>query len=131
MGLDILLGHTPQSPSSVFTPGSERSTDPILPHRPTSSSSSNHEPPAFAVVFLDNQMPVMCGLDVVKELKMVHQRHDLFVVGVTGNATLEDQREFREAGADEVLTKPVRNDQLGVVLASASERWHNRFIMSR
>ena len=40
----------------------------------------------FAVVFLDNQMPIMSGLKVVEMLRRLN-RHD-FVVGVTGNALL-------------------------------------------
>jgi CheY-like chemotaxis protein len=40
----------------------------------------------FAVVFLDNQMPIMSGLKVVERLRKL-KRHD-FVVGVTGNALL-------------------------------------------
>lgn len=52
----------------------------------------------FAVVFLDNQMPVMSGLSMVAKLREAG-RND-FVVGVTGNALLSDQEEYLEAGVD-------------------------------
>lgn len=52
----------------------------------------------FAVVFLDNQMPVMSGLSMVTRLREAG-RND-FVVGVTGNALLSDQEEYLEAGVD-------------------------------
>lgn len=52
----------------------------------------------FAVVFLDNQMPVMSGLSMVTKLREAG-RND-FVVGVTGNALLLDQEEYLEAGVD-------------------------------
>ena len=52
----------------------------------------------FAVVFLDNQMPVMSGLTMVTKLRKAG-RND-FVVGVTGNALLLDQEEYLEAGVD-------------------------------
>ncbi|KAH9057453.1 hypothetical protein EDB87DRAFT_1565234 [Lactarius vividus] len=74
----------------------------------------------FAVVFLDNQMPVMSGLSMVAKLREAG-RSD-FVVGVTGNALLSDQEEYLEAGVDRVLTKPVRERNLRSMLALASER---------
>ncbi|KAI9458429.1 hypothetical protein BJY52DRAFT_430616 [Lactarius psammicola] len=74
----------------------------------------------FAIVFLDNQMPVMSGLSMVAKLREAG-RSD-FVVGVTGNALLSDQEEYLEAGVDRVLTKPVRERNLRSMLALASER---------
>lgn len=58
---------------------------------------SGHGGP-FAVVFLDNQMPVMSGLTMVAKLRKAGRTD--FVVGVTGNALLLDQEEYLEAGVD-------------------------------
>ncbi|KAK7033443.1 histidine kinase domain-containing protein [Favolaschia claudopus] len=63
------------------------------------------EPHTYDLVCLDNFMPVMTGEDAVKELR-AHDRDD-FIVGCTGNALTEDQESYREAGADEVMVKPV------------------------
>lgn len=52
----------------------------------------------FAVVFLDNQMPLMSGLSMVAKLRKAGRKD--FVVGVTGNALLSDQEEYLEAGVD-------------------------------
>jgi osomolarity two-component system sensor histidine kinase SLN1 len=52
----------------------------------------------FALVFLDNQMPVMSGVEMVRKLRKLG-RNDL-IVGVTGNALLPDQEEYLAAGAD-------------------------------
>ena len=52
----------------------------------------------FAIVFLDNQMPVMSGLSMVTKLREAG-RND-FVVGVTGNALLSDQEGYLQAGVD-------------------------------
>jgi len=52
----------------------------------------------FAVVFLDNQMPVLSGVEMVRKLRQLG-RKDL-IVGVTGNALLPDQEEYLAAGAD-------------------------------
>jgi osomolarity two-component system sensor histidine kinase SLN1 len=53
----------------------------------------------FAVVFLDNQMPVLSGLQAVARLRGAGRRD--FVVGVTGNALLSDQEEYIDAGVDQ------------------------------
>ncbi|KAJ7066462.1 histidine kinase [Mycena amicta] len=91
-----------------------------------SSASAEPEPPPlvgeprFAVVFLDNQMPKLSGVKVVERLRAM-KRTDL-VVGVTGNALLTDQKEYLDAGADHVLTKPVLEASLRKMLVLADAR---------
>ena len=55
----------------------------------------------FAITFLDNQMPIMSGVEMVRKLRMLG-RDDL-IVGVTGNALLPDQEEYLGAGADQYV----------------------------
>ena len=55
----------------------------------------------YAITFLDNQMPIMSGVEMVKNLRALG-REDL-IVGVTGNALLQDQEEYVEAGADQYV----------------------------
>ncbi|KAF6761807.1 hypothetical protein DFP72DRAFT_879693 [Ephemerocybe angulata] len=86
-------------------------------------SQSEQPPPKegkYAVVFLDNQMPVMSGVKAVEKLREMG-RSD-FVVGVTGNALLTDQQEYLSAGVDKVLTKPVLEIGLREMLVAAEER---------
>ncbi|KAI9464687.1 Tco5, signal transduction HAMP domain histidine kinase [Boletus coccyginus] len=78
------------------------------------------KPSRYDVVFLDNQMPIMSGLEVVAKLREMG-RHD-FVVGVTGNALIGDQKEYFEAGVDHILTKPVFEPSLVHMLTIADER---------
>ena len=96
----------------------------------------------FAITFLDNQMPIMSGVEMVRKLRALG-REDL-IVGVTGNALLQDQEEYVEAGADQcvlitvvlsashvlfsssVLTKPVREENLRGMLSIADERRKTR-----
>lgn len=75
---------------------------------------------AYDAVFLDNQMPVMSGLEVVSKLREMG-RGD-FVVGVTGNALIHDQKEYSEAGVDHILTKPVFESSIVKMLTIADER---------
>lgn len=59
----------------------------------------------YDLICLDNFMPEMTGEEAVRELRA--QDRDDFVVGCTGNALTEDQVSYKDAGADEVLTKPI------------------------
>ncbi|CAL1717262.1 unnamed protein product [Somion occarium] len=74
----------------------------------------------FSIIFLDNQMPVLSGLEAVAKLRAMGRRD--FVVGVTGNALLTDQQEYLEAGVDHVLTKPVYEKSLKGMLSIADDR---------
>ncbi|KAM0753644.1 hypothetical protein T439DRAFT_322531 [Meredithblackwellia eburnea MCA 4105] len=74
----------------------------------------------FDIIFLDNQMPVMTGIQLAARLKA--QKRDDLVVGVTANALLEDQEEFVAAGASTVLTKPVKEGDLKRLLIIADQK---------
>ncbi|EIN11063.1 hypothetical protein PUNSTDRAFT_85601 [Punctularia strigosozonata HHB-11173 SS5] len=104
--------------SSNTTPASES-----VPSDPGSSSSVASSPAAerkYAIIFLDNQMPVLSGIQAVARLR--RDGRDDFVVGVTGNALLSDQEEYLEAGANHVLTKPVLEKSLKNMLSLAHRR---------
>lgn len=91
---------------SVDTPGSnegEYFADDRVPNSSPSRGIGGPPTPGtsegkFALVFLDNQMPVMSGVEMVEKLRKLG-RKDL-IVGVTGNALLPDQEEYLAAGAD-------------------------------
>ncbi|KAF9454382.1 hypothetical protein P691DRAFT_797172 [Macrolepiota fuliginosa MF-IS2] len=130
VALEMILGRRISLPTS--TPSSDyskREAKPILEQEITPGSTSASTPTGtpdehkYAVVFLDNQMPVMSGLKVVEKLRELG-RGD-FVVGVTGNALLTDQQEYLDAGVDKVLTKPVLERSLRDVLQAADERRKN------
>ncbi|KAJ7140325.1 hypothetical protein C8R43DRAFT_595336 [Mycena crocata] len=97
-------------------------------HSPAPSSVSAEQPriefappdQRFAVIFLDNQMPKLSGVKLVERLRQLGRTD--FVVGVTGNALLTDQKEYLDAGADHVLTKPVLEASLRRMLALADAR---------
>ncbi|KDQ11343.1 hypothetical protein BOTBODRAFT_35428 [Botryobasidium botryosum FD-172 SS1] len=78
----------------------------------------------FTIVFLDNQMPRLSGVEMTKRLRALGRQD--FLVGVTGNALKEDQDEYYEAGVDRVLTKPVLESSLKEMLMLADERRRSR-----
>lgn len=111
IALDLIL-----NPAARPTPSSEDTgSTGLVPHDGQLVSDER-----YAVVFLDNQMPIMSGIEAVTKLRR-RGRKD-FVVGVTGNALLTDQQEYLDAGVDHVLTKPVLEKSLKTMLAIADER---------
>ncbi|GAA6027725.1 hypothetical protein JCM8097_008002 [Rhodosporidiobolus ruineniae] len=74
----------------------------------------------YDITFLDNQMPVCSGVQVVAKLRSLG-RDDL-VVGVTANALLSDQEQYLESGASFILTKPVKEADLKKYLLVADKR---------
>ncbi|KAF8159373.1 hypothetical protein B0H34DRAFT_703185 [Crassisporium funariophilum] len=120
VALEMILGHHFVMGS---TPSSEATGDnqPILEQR---QDSTIYEEGKYAVVFLDNQMPVMSGLSVVEKLRELGRTD--YIVGVTGNALLSDQEEYLDAGVDRVLTKPVLERSLKDILVHADERRRGR-----
>jgi CheY-like chemotaxis protein len=89
VALEMILGWQVSVPAS--TPSSDyskREAKPILEQEVAPGSTSASTPTGsseeykYAVVFLDNQMPVMSGLKVVAKLREMRRKD--FVVGVTG-----------------------------------------------
>lgn len=99
--LQLLLGEeqsagTPADDQDQNFPSDSRD----VPREWTSVHAANKEG-KFAITFLDNQMPIMSGVEMVRKLRSLG-REDL-IVGVTGNALLQDQEEYIEAGADKCV----------------------------
>lgn len=64
----------------------------------------------FDLILMDFMMPVMNGLDATRLIQArCHGQtpHDVLVIGVTGNGLEADIAAFKEAGADEVMLKPL------------------------
>ncbi|KAJ3483065.1 hypothetical protein NLI96_g6565 [Meripilus lineatus] len=115
VALEKILGGAP----SRATPSSEDTGSGGLMEVATTVLTPQDEA-RYNLVFLDNQMPVMSGLDTVRRLRAMG-RND-FVVGVTGNALLTDQEEYLNTGVDHVLTKPVFEKSIKAMLKIANER---------
>jgi signal transduction histidine kinase/CheY-like chemotaxis protein len=76
----------------------------------------------FDVVFLDEEMPAMSGVEVVKRIRASEPpdgKHPL-VFALTGNATPEDRARLLEAGFDACFSKPFRAEELHATIARFS-----------
>jgi CheY-like chemotaxis protein len=65
-------------------------------------------------------MPEMSGVEVTRAVRRTG--NPLYIVGCTGNALREDQEEYTGAGADQVLTKPVKQAALVEAIEMARRR---------
>jgi CheY-like chemotaxis protein len=65
-------------------------------------------------------MPEMSGVEVTRAVRRTG--NPVYIVGCTGNALKEDQEEYVGAGADQVLTKPVKQAALVEAIEMARRR---------
>ena len=64
-------------------------------------------------------MPGLDGLETVRCIRRRLEGRRLPIIALTANVRAEDRRASQEAGMDDFLTKPVRQDELRACL----ERW--------
>jgi len=70
----------------------------------------------YDIIFLDHRMPEMDGIETIKKLKAMDEKEskciDVPVVALTANAVSGAREEYRKAGFDDYLTKPVDSAKL-------------------
>jgi signal transduction histidine kinase/CheY-like chemotaxis protein/cbb3-type cytochrome oxidase subunit 3 len=73
----------------------------------------------FDVILMDLQMPVMDGLEATRAIRRGGMNRDTRIVGLTAAVGPEFERQCREAGMDDYLSKPVQRDQLTQAIGMA------------
>ena len=81
---------------------------------------------AFDMVLMDVQMPVLDGLAATRAIRAAGKGARLPVIALTANAFAEDRSACRDAGMDDVLTKPFAPDALySMLLRWLPETWRS------
>jgi signal transduction histidine kinase/CheY-like chemotaxis protein len=71
----------------------------------------------YDIIFMDHMMPGMDGIDVTKAIRAMRGRHfSDVIIALTANATPDAQKQFRLAGMNDFLPKPIMIPQLQDVL---------------
>ena len=73
---------------------------------------AEEEKEPFDSVLLDYEMPVMNGPSAAKEIRQTLLDEEINIIGVTGNVLPEDVNYFEKCGANAVLSKPVKINDL-------------------
>lgn len=78
----------------------------------------------FEVVFMDEEMPAMSGLEATRAIrrKIPPQGKPPIIIGVSGNTAEADERRCLDAGMDAFLPKPIGMAALFGTLAAVSRR---------
>ncbi|MBL4836698.1 MAG: response regulator [Kordiimonadaceae bacterium] len=74
----------------------------------------------FDLICMDIQMPIMDGLSAAKVIKM-RSSNKQSIIAVTANTNDHDIREYRSAGIEAVVTKPIDFNHFRAVLYSVLE----------
>ncbi len=74
----------------------------------------------YDLVFMDVQMPEMDGLDATREIRKHSSGRDVRIIAMTANAAVEDREACIQAGMDGYVSKPVRLEDLRLVLEEAA-----------
>jgi PAS domain S-box-containing protein len=73
----------------------------------------------YDVVLMDIQMPEMDGLEATKAIReAVPEAHQPRIIAMTANAMMGDRERYLKEGMDAYLSKPVRVQELGHLLAT-------------
>ncbi|WMJ73040.1 response regulator [Cytophagaceae bacterium ABcell3] len=74
----------------------------------------------FDVILLDINMPQMDGMTCAREVRqMPDERKNIPIIAITGNARNYSEQDFKDAGINEYLPKPLDFDKL----VDAVKKW--------
>jgi len=78
----------------------------------------------YEVVFMDEEMPVVNGLDSTRAIRQRRYAHGKrpIIIGMSGNTAESDERRCLEAGMDAFMPKPIRMPEVLAMLAVLSRR---------
>ena len=68
------------------------------------------------LILMDVQMPKMDGIEATKRIRSLKQYESLPIIALTAGALLEEKNKVLNSGMNELLTKPVRQEDLKNVL---------------
>ena len=72
----------------------------------------------YDVIFMDHMMPVMDGIEATRKIRSLNTKYakEIPIVALTANAIKGVERQFKEAGMNDYLAKPIHMNQLADVL---------------
>ena len=76
---------------------------------------------SYDMIFMDHMMPFMDGVEATKKIREIKSEYaqELPIVALTANAIKGVERQFKEAGMNDYISKPIHMKQLSDIL----EKW--------
>jgi len=68
------------------------------------------------LILMDIQMPVMDGLEAIRQIRLVPDLQSLPIIAITALAMPQDRQKCLDAGATEYVPKPLKLKQLAIVM---------------
>ena len=73
----------------------------------------------YDIIFMDHMMPFMDGVEATKQIRLLDDEYakNVPIIALTANAIKGVETQFRDAGMNDYLPKPIKLDQLSRVLS--------------
>ena len=77
----------------------------------------------FDIILLDINMPILDGMETARQIRALadSKKSKTPIVAITGNAKNYSEEDFKEAGFDDALMKPLNFDRLVEVVAQLTQ----------
>jgi len=68
----------------------------------------------FDIILMDGKMPRMDGLKAIRTIRNIEKEKGIHtpIMAITGFSSLMDKSQFIESGADDIITKPIDEEDL-------------------
>jgi len=74
------------------------------------------------ILIIDENMPEMNGSEAIKTIRKLPQGQDVFICSLTGDTDNDILSYIQSAGADKVLSKPIKNSLLKEIIQNNAKR---------
>ncbi|GAB7088225.1 response regulator [Marinifilum fragile] len=79
----------------------------------------------YQVILMDMQMPVLDGLNATQKIRNFESDHPemdkAFIIALTANAFVEDKKTCLEAGMNDFISKPLKEEALRKILSQITK----------
>lgn len=74
----------------------------------------------YDIILMDIRMPIMDGITTTKEIRKINSDYarEISIIAVTANAFEQDMLDYKDAGMNAHLSKPINPEQLYITMAS-------------
>ena len=72
----------------------------------------------FDIILIDQNMPILTGTDAIKIIRSLPKGKNIYIYGLTGDSDEDTNQDMKEAGANAILHKPIKIQELKDIIYS-------------